>query len=66
MTEAEARELAEITQQDQDAEPFRRAARHVAVYLAELRTQGVKKRESLELAAEMQHTYLDVMLGGEL
>ena len=65
MTEAEARQLAEITQQDQDAEPFRRAARNVAVYLAELRAQGVKKRESLELTAEMQLTYLDIMLGGD-
>jgi hypothetical protein len=66
MTEAESQELASTMDRDQRAAAFQAAAEIVAVYYRTLTEGGIKRKDALDLTADMQSVYLCTMLGVEI
>jgi hypothetical protein len=66
MTDAEAHEIASTMDRDQRAAAFQSAAEIVATYYRTLTEGGIKRKDALDLTADMQSVYLCTMLGVEL
>ena len=66
MTDQDAQALTELMEQDQRSEAFRDMARNVAAYYRELVKGGMKRRDALEMTADLRSVYACKMLGVEL